>query len=222
MPSYIPTGQEALRSWANNFAGLITADPAKYALQPADAVLIQDAADDYDAKLTIALDPDTRTVVTIAAKDGAKAYGLTLWRAYAQQIKANLGVSNEDKLALGLNLDDDTPTPVPPPSTNPLLSIVASQAGVQTLRYADATTPDKRSKPTGVSHLVIYVNLRTPGDPAPMGATPCDYKMIATRQPVAVPFDPEDAGKIARYWGRWSNRKGEVGPWSPATELVVS
>ena len=82
---------------------------------------------------------------------------LDIVRPYAQQIRANRGISNADKTALGLNVPDGTPTPVPAPSTSPILAVIGATPGEHTIRFADSATPDKRGKPFGAIGLQLFV-----------------------------------------------------------------
>ena len=215
---YIPTRDTDLNLWLNNFASLITADPPLYGLQASDAVTIQGLADDFDAALTLATDPSTRTTVTIAAKDAAKAAALPVIREYAQMIKANVGVTDEDKAALGLNLDDNTVTTIPPPASQPLIAIIGATPLQHTLRYSDANTPDSRSKPEGVDGMVLYRTIAATGQEDQTAGL---FNQLVTRQPFASDFDPEDVGKVCTYFARWYNRKGELGPWSTPINMVI-
>jgi hypothetical protein len=216
--AYIPSKDALLDTWAQNFSDLITADPPLYGLVAADAVLIAAKADAFTAALTTSTNPATRTKPSVAAKDAAKADMLATVRLYGQQIKTNAGVSNSDKADLGLNIDDVTPTPIPPPATNPLLSIVAATTLAHTMRFADVTTPDKRSKPVGTISLQLYrtIDVASAVDPAA-----ADFIGAFTKQPLETSFVSADVGKIATYWGRWQNRRGEVGPWSPAVSMRI-
>lgn len=217
-PPYIPQQDEALRSWANNFAALITAAPATYGLTAPDAVTIQAVADAYDAALTIAVNPSTRTAPTVAAKDSARAALLDTCRPYAQNVRANLGVTNEDKLALGLNLIVTTRTPIPAPDSNPLLSVIGATQGVHTIRFADANTPDSRSKPFGAIALQLFINVGVAPVTDPDTAV---FYASVTRQPFGVQFTSGDNGKVATYFGRWITRTGLVGPWSPPVSFGI-
>ena len=98
--SYLPTREPELRDWVVNFSNLISAAPATYGLVAADATAIAAAVDDFVAKYLLASDPTTRTLGTVADKDGAKAEMLTIIRSYAMRIKATAGVSDADKLNL--------------------------------------------------------------------------------------------------------------------------
>jgi hypothetical protein len=215
---YIPTRDADLDLWAANFNTLITADPPRYGLVAGDATTIDGVFQTWHAAFVLASDPSTRTIVTVAAKDAAKAAMVPVLRAYAQQIKANLGVTDDDKAALGLNLDDNTQSSVPPPSTQPLIAIIAATPLQHTLRFADANTPDVRARPEGTDGLQLFrAILPAATEDHALGV----FDQLVTRQPFASDFLNEDVGKVCTYFARWYNSKGEVGPWSTPISMVV-
>lgn len=219
MASYIPTRDVDLVQWADNFSTLTTAAPATYGLQASDAVAIAAVVTDFDNAYSIAINPGTHTPATVAAKDSAKGAMLPILRFYAQTIKLNQGVSNADKIALGIHINDAGPTPIPVPTTAPALTIdFQTHLGAQ-LRVRDQTTPTSNAKPFGVQggEMVATVGVAVTTDPdvAP-------FKRIQTKTPVQLTFDPADVGKICTVWERWFNRKGELGPWSTSVNFVVA
>lgn len=216
---YIPSTDDALNVWANNFNTLITASPVTYGLVAADATSINTFVSAFDSALTLASDPSTKTKATVAAKDSAKAAMLDIVRGYAQRIAHNNGVSNDDKVALGLNLPNPHKSPIPAPVTFPLLTVIGATPGQQTLRYADSTTPDKRSKPAGAVMLELVAVAATV---APAGPDDLVTLAFVTKQPYSQNWPPEDKGKTAYYYGRWVTRTGLVGPWSAVASMVIA
>lgn len=219
---YIPPTDAALRAWAVNYADLITAAPATYGLDAPAALAIQDAVDEFVEALD-AYTKDTRTVVLVAAKNAAKFAMLALVRTYSAQIRLNPGVSNENKLALGLNLPNTSPSPIPAPATSPILAFVGATPGQHTLRFADTLTPDSRRKPFGVVALQLFLGIGVAAIPDPAD---CAFYATITKQPTPVDFDPADAGKVATYYGRWVTRSGpggvaQSGPWSAQLTAVI-
>jgi hypothetical protein len=144
MPNYLPQTDSGLLAFGVNFASLITAAPAQYGLVAGDATTINSAVNAYDAALTAAVDPSTRTPVTIAAKNQARAFMVETIRPYAMAIKANAAVSLPDKVSLGLNYPNNPPAPVPAPTTAPVLAVIGATFGVHTLRFADENSPASR------------------------------------------------------------------------------
>lgn len=215
---YIPPKDSDLLAWATNFDSTIAATPATFGLLPADAAAITAVVAPYQAAQAVVDNPATKTATTVAAKNNAKQAMLVVVRAYASQIRLNAGVTDADKLAIGLNLPNNSPSPIPAPTSSPILTIIGATPGQLTLRYADSNTPDKRSKPQGVTALQLFVGVATSALTDPEDAT---FNSLTTKQPVAVTFLPGDAGKVATLFGRWSTRTGLVGPWSNPTSFVV-
>lgn len=217
--AYIPASDWGFKSFLQNFSTLISADPGKYGLSGADAVIIADRYTAYAAAFDTVQAPTTRNATTIGQKDAQRASAVASVRVYAQTIKMNKGVDNEAKLALGIHVDDPTPTPIPQPTTAPLLTIVAAFSGQHEIRYADETTPAKRGKPQGVIQMELRRTVETGANPDPGAARPVG---LFTKQPVMVEQDPLDAGKTATYFGRWVTRTGLVGPWSLPIAMTIA
>ncbi|HKQ48541.1 MAG TPA: hypothetical protein VJZ71_10760 [Phycisphaerae bacterium] len=216
---YIPTRLADRRAWFDNFTSLIAADPPRYAMTPSDGQYLADLFTEWDASYTVATAPETRTPVTVAQFAVVRAQVEPTIRTYAMFIKANFGVTPEDKVALGLNLDNPGNTPIPAPSTNPLLSMVGATQGEHTIRYADQNTPDKRAKPFGAAMILIFANIADEPDGNPLTAK---FIKVATVNPVAVQYSPADNGKTATLFGRWVTRRGLVGPWSPFVSFTIA
>jgi hypothetical protein len=217
--SYIPATDWGFKSFLQNFSTLITADPGRYGLDSADAAIIQSQYTGYAAAFDTVQAPTTRNASTIAQKDALRASAVASVRIYAQMIKVNQGVDNEDKIALGIHVNDPTPTPIPQPTTAPLLAIVAAFSGQHEIRYADETTPTSRAKPQGVIQMELRRTIAVGANPDPGAASPVG---LFTKQPVIVEQDPADASKTATYFGRWVTRTGLVGPWSLPVAMTIA
>lgn len=217
--SYIPATDAAFRDWLDNFSTLISADPGKYGLDASDAAVIANHFNDYNAAYQVVQAPSTRTSGAIAQKDALKASAIGSVRVYAQMIKTNVGVDNQDKIDLGLHVNDPTPTPIPQPDTAPLLMIQAGFSGEHVIRYADENTPASRRKPHGAIQIQINRTIAVGADPNPENAT---LVGLYTKQPVLAMAQPGDVGKTATYFGRWVTRTGLFGPWSLPVAMTIA
>lgn len=216
--SYMPSREPELRDWVVNFRTLVAASPAVYALVAADATVISAAVDDFVAKYLLATDPATRTLATVADKDGAKAEMVTVLRSYVARIKATPGVTDADKVILGLNPVRNPPTPVPPPGTYPLVTLSIPASLRITVALADATTPDSRARPRGaVGCQVFHSTAATP----PEEYLDWRFAGFVTRNTFELAFNPADDMKRASVVARWQNAKGETGPWSPVHSMAI-
>jgi len=218
---YIPTRDSILVNWATNFRDLTTATPATYGLGAGDAAAIAAAINPYLAAYPIAVAPGTRNAVTVLAKDVAKINLWTLIRPFAQLIKLNVGVSQQDKLDLGIHVDSASLTPIPVPTTAPLLAVVGATPGVHTVRYADINTPASRAKPFGALSIQIFGAVTAIAAPPPSGT---DFVLIGgfTKQPLPVVYDQSQDGMKAWYAGRWKTRRELVGNFGEVTSMTIA
>jgi hypothetical protein len=219
MPApYIPQADLACEVWTENFRTRITANPGLYGLAAGDAVAIAAVCATWSAALLLAQNPATKTSVTVAAKDAAKAAALSLCRLYAQMVRRNAGVSNGDKTDLGLTIIDPTPTPVPAPTSAPLLEITGATPLQLTMRFHDANTPLTRAKPAGAMFLAIHAatSATVISDPDTL-----PLKKLATRQPIALDWEASDDAKTAYICARYVTGRGLVGPWSTIQSYTI-
>jgi hypothetical protein len=219
MQSYIPSKEALLLAFATNFSTLITAVPATYGLTAPDAVAIAAVVNPFAAAYALATNPATRTTITIDTKDTAKAAMLVTVRRYAQLIKSDVAVNDEDKLALGIGIRDLVPTPIVAPATFPLLNPVGAGPLTHELRFADNLTPDSRAKPAGALGMQLF---RSIGVVPPGSAAAASFLAFVTKQPYVSAFDEADKNKTAYYYARWQTRTGLVGPWSQVASFTIA
>ncbi|HEY7115789.1 MAG TPA: hypothetical protein VH475_04330 [Tepidisphaeraceae bacterium] len=219
MTDFIPNPDAQALIWMQAFAAGIAANPPLYMLTTPDATAISAAVSAFDTALAASSNPATRTPVTIAAKDGARAAGESICRQFAILIKYNAGVSDPDKIAIGVRPVNPAREPIDCPQTSPLLNVIAATPGQQTLRYADSMTPDSPAKPFGASELQLFVAIGTAAVTDPAQAT---FYGKFSRNPVAVDFAAADNGKQATYFARWASRRGQTGPWSLPVTMAIA
>jgi hypothetical protein len=222
MSGYIPSRDVDLVAWADNFSALITASPATYGLVAGDATTIATAVAAFDSAYATAVNPSTRTPTTIAAKDSAKGAMVPTLRLYAQTIKLNQGVSNENKVALGIHVNDAGPTPVPPPTSVPTIGLSSIFHLTMQLDIRASETPTSRAKPPGSIAAEVFATVTPLADPTPTDPAAADFLILATRNLTTINFDAAQMGKRVTYWCKWVNRKGETGPWSVPFSQVVA
>ena len=216
---YIPNSDSGFAAWADNFVTLIAAAPATYGLEAADAAALSAQQTIWDAAYALCLSPSTKTKVAVADKDGEKVTHLQICRSYAAQIRANAGVSDPDKAALGLTIPDPTPTPVPPPTTAPVLNIPLIGSLVHMMTIVDVLTPTLKAKPQGVAGCIIHYKDGASPATDPAGAS---LLLLATKSDNILSVADGTIGQIRTYWGQWYNRKGEIGPMGAACHAVIA
>jgi hypothetical protein len=217
--SFIPADDAGCLDWMIAFSAGISANPALYMLSSTDAASISAAVQAFADARAITVAPSTRTSVAIENKDNSRVSAEQICRQYAALIKPNSAISDGSKTAIGVPPPNTTREPIEPPSTSPILNVIAATPGAQTLRYSDSMTPDSRAKPPGATDLLLFLAV---GDAIATDPSEATFIGKFTKNPIAVPFDAADNRKQATYFGRWSNRKGQVGPWSAPATLAIA
>ena len=220
---YIPAANAQCADWMDNFSSRVTATPTAFGLTAPIAVIIASLVDPFLAALAISTAPATRTSVTTAATLAAKTACLAGVRPYAQQVKANPVVTDDQRVELGLTVDSFPPTPIPAPTTFPVLVFKSASHLLQTFGYYDTATPTTKAKPPGVVALEIVrsIGLVPATDP-----TQCVAIGSFNKSPLSITFGAGDVGKIATFFGRWRTQSGpggvaQYGPWSTATTINI-
>jgi hypothetical protein len=121
------------------FANGIAANTALYQVTSADAATCVAAVNDCTAKYAVWNNPATRTIGSLEAKDASKASALGICRVFYGLIQRNVGISDENKLLIGVTPMNNSRTPRPCPSTAPSMTIVASTPGALTAQFRDGT-----------------------------------------------------------------------------------
>ncbi len=208
---YIPREDANFSLWAQAFSNGISADPAKFMLTAAQASSIAGTVTNFVNALLVATTPETRTKGTVAAKVNARSICESLCRQYAIDIKNNEGITDEDKIDIGVRPINPDREPIDVPTTSPLINVLGNLPGTQTLRYADTTTPDSGARPFGASELQLFLAVTDTEDPS---FSEAQFYGKFTRNPIEVDFTEDQDGKIATYYARWASPRGEVGPLS--------
>lgn len=217
--SYIPLKDADLDAWATNFASVLTADPASYGATAGQASSLTTLAGAFTTALATATNPATRTSVTVAAKDNAKALLVIEARTLAMQAQAYGGITPALLAAAGLTVRLTVPSPIPAPSTKPLTANLGVVNGLMTIAVNDEATPDKKYKPFGAvacQHFVKY------GGAAPATVDDCQYLGQTTRTPQQINLGVANVGTTAWIISRWVTRKGLTGPVSDTLEVLVA
>lgn len=217
---YIPQAEAIFDDWARNFAALIAADPAVYGVSAPDAAALAAACNAWEAAFAAATAPSTRTRPAVAAKNAAKQALLAIIRRLAAAVRINPGVGSELKVNLGLRVPAPGagPSSIPAPEALPHLSVVGIDARAHTLRVFMEGTAG-RARPRGATGVLVF---RVVADEAETRPTRAEFLCLATRPTFTSGFSAADRGKVATYFGRWTNAKGELGPWSAAAAAPIA
>lgn len=216
---YLPTREADLALWSANFAALTTATPTAYGLTTAQALDYATANSIWQSALQLANDPSTRTAPAVAAKDIAKVNLKAISRLQGGIVQAWPSITPEQLGDLGLTVRDTGRTPTPPPNTYPLVNVIGNAAHSLTVALADQNTPNARRRPIGAIGAEMYGQI---GGTAPTGLSGMQYLGLQTRYPQMWDLGLSAIGQRVYVICRWINRKGEPGPISALTSIVLA
>jgi hypothetical protein len=212
----MPNSDSGFHNWLLNFARLVSENPSGVGLSQSDAAVIASVQASYDAAFQAVQSPSTRTPAAVGRKDSIKASAMATMRVYAGLIRANRGVTNQQRLELGLGIENASRAPIPAPTTQPVLFPMSAGPLTLALRYADVTSMHTRRKPPGVTMLWLAVSVLTAEEACLAGAMDpkqAQRTLAFTKSPFTVEFSPRDACKTAYLWSRWGTARGLLGPW---------
>lgn len=214
MPRNFYYGPDAtIVSGSDNFAALITTGFASYGLTSAQSTAFGTLNTALQSAYSVAIEPTTRTRVTIAAKNLAirnmRANAVLL----AKIIYATSTVTDSQLIGLGL-LPRTVRNPVPAPTTAPVVEVGVVSGRLVNVRLHSADS-ERRGMEIGARgcNIYSYVGATPPADPRDWR-----FEGMATRTITQVLF-PDSVASGATAWlsARWVSARGQT---SPASEPV--
>ena len=168
------------------------------------------------------LDPALRTSGITQAKNDAR-FALTgpLRSLLQQYIQPNPAATPQQRVDMGIKPIDGRRTRSKIPETMPqvdLKNIGGHQVKIFFKQGVDEQGVSRRGKPEGVNRCNIVYKV---GDPAPASFADCPVQVDASRSPLLIVFDPEDADKKLYVFARWVNPRNEGGAWTTEPVVVV-
>ncbi len=226
LASYIPPKNANLKNWLANFSSLITTAPSLYGLASADATNISNAVAAFNLAFTPITSPATKTAAAVSAFNTQKVLTLAVIRPYAQAISLNVGVSSNNKIALGLNPRTSLPGKIAAPASNPVLSVQSGSNLAIIMRYRDSVASvSTKAKPYGTKACEVWYQIPTPGTggvqtpvSVPVASGVC---LQVTKSPFTVLFPATAGGLQCYFWARWRTQTGLYSPWSPICAFTV-
>lgn len=224
---YIPRADRHFRSFAEIFCKNISKDPARYMMVPAEANWLMQKYNEFNAAYLIAVNPATRTRGTIVAKQDARSIIEDLISKYAAFIKINRGITDGDKLGIGVPPINTSHKKRVCPENPPWLSFIGSLPGIDQLEYRALDTPTSKAKPYGAARLELWVAWSGPGEPVPSYSEARPIGSF-TKSKMIVPQDSEKLAMGLRptYYARWAgyndNKGQNVSGWSLPASLAIA
>jgi hypothetical protein len=218
--AFIPSREAQLLAFANNFNEHIVASPTVYGLTAAQAAGYTVTFEAFQSAYGVVQNPETRTKSKVAAKNNAKKDLIAATRELARIVQATPGLTDEQKIDLGLKPRDIEPTPVPPPQWPPVLTVAATMGQRVTLRLRDLKNQDKRAKPVGVSGAAVFSYV---GETAPVDINEWKFERNTSLTTLQVEFPPTiAAGTKVWFTAFWFNPRKQSGPAAAPVGTTIS
>jgi hypothetical protein len=219
MTDYIPQSDVLMNQWQKNLIDIVSPNLMNWGIGNEDFTQLRAKQMVWEAAYGKADNKQNRTAADVVAKNEAYVEYVAAIRPFvAQWLSFNSRVSDSDRARMGLTIRTGTRTLSPVPATSPIGTVDFSVRLQHTIHFYDEASAHSNAKPIGVHGCEIF--MKVDGDP-PKDASELTYVAICTASPYTVKFDGAKAGKIAYYWLRWVNTRGEYGPWSTTVSAMV-
>ncbi len=219
MSDYIPKSDADMNVWQGNLVAIVEPNITNWAISADDFTVVKTKQTVWTTAYAKASNKQNRTAADVLAKDEAgDDYKKAIRSFVAQWLANNNKVTDSDRTRMGLTVKTGTRTATPVPSTSPVGSVDFSVRQQHTIHYYDEASAHSNAKPQGVHACEIF--MKVDGE-SPKDASELNYVGTCTAAPYTVKFDGTKSGKIAYYWLRWVNTRGECGPWSTTISAMV-
>lgn len=215
----IPVKHAMCVPWMLNFSERMSADPARWMSNAADALAVAEAVAAYRAiyeSLMQARAEGTWAMSATAARNAAREHACRLIRPIYARVQATREISDEDRISLGVHVLDRRPTRHGGPAGVPQLALKRLINRTLTISIRDPQSQTRRRRPAGCSGAMVFW---CTGD-APAAAGYWHFAGNATRTTKTIALDNLPAA-AATVWisAMWYGRRGQVGETSPALRV---
>ena len=206
-----PSTDTGLLAWSQNFSTLLSAQPTVYGCTLAQAASYAALNSSFTTAMA-AVDPGVRSKSAVAAKNTARAALKTNAKQLAAVVMAQPGVSNAQKIALGLK-PRAVPTPTPVPADAPGLDVVSVSGFGARIKLHDSAIGSRRGRPAGVSGASVFSHIG-PTAPADLGTWHFEGNTGLTVVDIVFP-NTTPAGTTVWFCAFWFNGSKKPGPTCP-------
>jgi hypothetical protein len=205
--------------WATNFLSYLFKSYERFNIPLAVYTGLEELKEDFAEKLAAAEAPETRTKLTITAKNEArKLFEAKLQQDVNEYLTYNHLVTNEDREGMGLPVHKTSRTPAPVATTYPDCEIDTTMIRRLGIHYFNPGHEKFKAKPPGQHGAEIrWAPLKTP----PTRIEELVHSSFDTRTPLILEFGEEERGLMVYFCLRWENTRGEKGPWSPIKSAII-
>ena len=206
--SYFPSRQAELIPWGANLSGKISATPTAFGTTSTAATALASANTAMASAYATAVNPATRTRMTIEQKNAAIKAFMAEARVVVKQVQGFPALSDAQRIDLGITVHAPV-APINPPTESPVVEIVAALGRTIKVKL-HAIGSDRRSKPAGASGAAVFSFV---GSAPPADINAWVFQGSTTRTVFNIVFPPTvAAGSQVFLTAFWFNPRSQSGP----------
>ena len=219
MKDYVPKADADFDNWQSRLISDVKKNAKTWLISEEDLTPIYGLQLRWTDIFAITSNKQNRTSADVQLKKEVRE---DLEKAIRQMVRQwlanNSRVTDADRIRMGLTVKTGTRTPAAVPASSPMGIIDFSVRQQHSIEFFDEASAHSNAKPEGVHGCEIFVKID--GD-APKSVDEMTYLGTCTASPFVAKYDGTKSGKIAWYWLRWINSRGEAGPWSVAISAMI-
>ncbi|MDR1371540.1 MAG: hypothetical protein LBJ17_00235 [Dysgonamonadaceae bacterium] len=217
-PDYVPSREEDFFYWAFNLKTRLTEFGAEDLMPPPVYHELMRIGDDYEKKFAVTENPETRTAVTIKARQESRVVYEKYIRDMVQSfLVKNPKLTDAQRIAAGIPVHKTTHTPAPVNNIPPGYKVRLPAPGVVEISFFNAEN-NKTAKPEGQHGAKInWAVLDHPtNDLRELVNSATD-----THTPYVLKFEGTESGKTVYFALRWVNTREEEGYSSKIYSSII-
>ena len=219
MSDYMPSTDASFHRWQTDLVAEVEAHATLWGVSADYVTELKEKKAPWDAAYAKAENKQNRTSADVTAKNTELAVYKKYLRIFVTQwLSVNPKVSDADRTRIGITIHTNTRTPIPAPESAPVGQIDFSIRHQHTISYFDEDSAHSNARLEGATGCEVYA--KVDGE-APTTVDEMKFLGTCSASPYVVKYDASKAGKMAYYWLRWVNRKGETGPWSTVVSGMI-
>jgi hypothetical protein len=117
---------------------------------------------------------------------------------------------------------DAIKTKIPAPAARASVDLARIERLGHGIRVSNLDTPTSRALPRGSVGYAVFSAVHDHGTPPPSDERDFRFEGVGTRPTFFIKYRGGDAGKRATVYVRYLNRKGQLGPASPAVSCLIA
>lgn len=195
--------------FTSNVKTRTTADPAEYNLLPADAAAFAVVQENFATKRQAAVDPITRTKITIAERVAAREQLESSLGFLFKKVESSPAVTDAQKIALGITIPKP-PSPIGIPTAIPTIVVKGVRGRTIDILLTQGEG-EGRGKPAGCHAAVVFSYVGP--EPVPQDITKWENQGSCTRTDFTIDF-PLSVAEFSKVYltAAWRNPREQAGP----------